>query len=160
MGRKPTGTRQLVCFCIAQVILLLTLGGCGWFSGFQPRQEANPAGQALARAKRLFSQQDFEAAIKENQRVITLANNRPPADEAIFNLGVITATVANPKRDSRLAAGYFNRVIREYPQSAWVDQAKSWVGVLQANDKLVETLEKSKQVDIEIEEKRRQKERP
>jgi hypothetical protein len=41
-----------------------------------------------------------------------------------------------------------------------VDQAKAWVGVLQANDKLVETLEKSKQVDIEIEEKRRQKERP
>jgi len=29
-----------------------------------------------------------------------------------------------------------------------------------ANDKLAETLEKSKQVDIEIEEKRRQKERP
>jgi hypothetical protein len=31
--------------------------------------------------------------------------------------------------------------------------------VLQVNEKLSETLEKSKQVDIEIEEKRRQKER-
>ncbi|HEY1373684.1 MAG TPA: hypothetical protein VGH50_14535 [Candidatus Binatia bacterium] len=115
---------------------------------------------AVARARRLLSQQDFDGASKENQRAITLARNRPPVDEALFQLGLIAATVGNPKRDNKAATGYFNRVIREYPQSPWVDQAKAWVGVLQANDKLVETLEKSKQVDIEIEEKRRQKERP
>jgi len=158
MGRKPSGTRQFVYLRLAKIILLLTLGGCFLFR--PPPPEEDPARQALARAKRLLSQQDYEGAVKENQRVIALAGNKPPADEAIFYLGVIAATVANPKRDNRLAAGYFNRVIREYPQSGWVDQSKAWVGVLQANDKLAETLEKSKQVDIEIEEKRRQKERP
>ena len=157
MGRKRSGTRQLVHLCLAEVILLLTLAGC---SLFQLAPEDEPARQALARAKRLLAQQDYDGAARENQRAVTLANNKPPADEGIFYLGVINANTANPKRDNRLAAGYFNRVIREYPQSSWVDQAKAWVGVLQANDKLAETLEKSKQVDIEIEEKRRQKERP
>lgn len=157
MGGKRSRTRQFVYFRLAQVILLLALSsGCDLLF---PREE-EPARLAVARAKRLLSQQDYDGATKENQRAITLANNKPPADEAIFYLGLITASVANPKRDNRLATGYFNRVIREYPQSSWADQAKAWVGVLQTNDKLAETLEKSKQIDIEIEEKRRQKERP
>lgn len=158
MGRKRSRTRQLVYFCIAQLIAL-SLSSCGLISR-APEHEEDQAQVAVARARRLLSQQDFDGAAKENQRAITLARNRPPVDEALFQLGLISATVGNPKRDNRAAMGYFNRVIREYPQSLWVDQAKAWVGVLQANDKLVETLEKSKQVDIEIEEKRRQKERP
>src|SRR5215470_10663997 len=151
MGGKRVRTRQFFYFRLAQLILIFVLGGC---SIFRPPPEDEAAQQSLARAKRLLGQQDYDGAAKENQRAIALANNKPPADEAIFYLGVIAATMANPKRDSRLAAGYFNRVGREYPQSPWVDQAKAWVGVLQANDKLAETLEKSKQVDIEIEEKR------
>jgi len=158
MGRKRSRTRQLVYFCIAQLIAL-SLSSCGLIPRPVEREE-DQAQVAVARARRLLTQQDFEGAAKENQRAITLARNRSPVDEALFQLGLISATVANPKRDNRVATGYFNRVIREYPQSPWVDQAKAWVGVLQANDKLVETLEKSKQVDIEIEEKRRQKERP
>jgi len=158
MGGKSHGARQLIRLRFAEIIILLVaLAGC---SLFRPPPEDDPARQALARAKRLLTQQDYDGAAKENQRAITLVANKPPADEAIFYLGVIAANVANPKRDNRLATGYFNRVVREYPQSPWVDQAKAWVGVLQANDKLAETLEKSKQVDIEIEEKRRQKERP
>ena len=156
MGRKRSRTRQLVYFCIAQLIAL-SLSSCGLFR--PPEHEEDQAQLAVARARRLLTQQDFDGAVKENQRAITLARNRPPVDEALFQLGLIAAIVANPKRDNRTAAGYFNRVIREYPQSPWADQAKAWVGVLQANDRLVETLEKSKQVDIEIEEKRRQKER-
>ncbi len=157
MGRKRNRTRQLVYFCIAQLIAL-SLSSCGLFP--RAEREEDQAQLAVARARRLLTQQDFDGAAKENQRAITLARNRPPADEALFHLGLLSATVANPKRDNRVATGYFNRLIREYPQSPWVDQAKAWVGVLQANDRLVETLEKSKQVDIEIEEKRRQKERP
>ncbi len=138
--------------------MALSLVGCGLFA--RPEPEEDQAQVAVTRARRLLSQQDFDGAAKENQRAITLARNRPPVDEALFQLGLIAATVANPKRDNKAATAYFNRVIREYPQSPWVDQAKAWIGVLQANDKLAETLEKSKQVDIEIEEKRRQKERP
>src|SRR5262249_28620569 len=117
MGRERSGARQLVYFCLAQVILLLTLAGC---SLFRVGPEDEPARQALTRAKRLLSQENYDGAARENQRAMTLANNKPPADEALFYLGVINANTANPKRDNCLATAYFNRVIREYPQSPWV----------------------------------------
>lgn len=160
MGRKRSGTRQLVCLCLAQLIVVSVLGPLSGCALLRPKAavEAEPdAAQALQRGRRLLAQQDYDGAVKENQRALTLAHGRPPADEAIFNLGLVSAHTGNPKKDNRAAVGYFNRVVKEYPQSQWADQAKVWIGVLQLNDKLTETLEKSKQVDIEIEEKRRQK---
>ena len=44
--------------------------------------------------------------------------------------------------------GLFNRVIKSYPDSPWAEQARIWVGVLDGVEKL-------KQVDIDIEEKKR-----
>ena len=155
MGRKRSGTRQLVCLCLAQLIVV-SVPGCAWLRG-KTEEPAADAAQVLQHGRRLLAQQDYDGAAKENQRALALSHNKPPADEAIFNLGLVFAHTGNPKKDNRAAVGYFSRVIKEYPQSQWADQAKVWIGVLQLNDKLTETLEKSKQVDIEIEEKRRQK---
>ena len=153
MGRKRSRTGQLVYFCVAELIVVSAFG-CATLRALRDTDEAR---QAVARAGRLFAQQDYDGAAKENQKALTLAHNKPPADEALFNLGLVFAHVGNPKRDNRAAINNFTRVVKEHPQSPWVDQAKAWVGVLQANEKLAGTLEKSKQVDIEIEEKRRQK---
>src|SRR5262249_17363055 len=100
MGRKRNRTRQLVYFCIAQLIAL-SLSSCGLLR--PPEREEDQAQLAVARARRLLTQQDFDGAAKENQRAITLAHNRPPADEALFHLGLLSAMVANPKRDNRVA---------------------------------------------------------
>lgn len=155
MGRKRSRTGQLIYFCVAQLILI-SVWGC---ATMRPSREGEEAHQALLRARRLLAQQDYDGALKENQKALALSANKAPADEAIFNLGLIFAHVGNQKKDTRTAMGHFTRLIKEYPQSPWVDQAKAWVGVLQSNEKLAETLEKSKQVDIEIEGKKRQKER-
>jgi hypothetical protein len=67
----------------------------------------------------------------------------------------------------------FKRLIKEYPQSPWTEQAKIWVQVVQdnenarrvattvaqENDKLKRMIEESKKVDIEIEEKKREEAR-
>jgi hypothetical protein len=54
-------------------------------------------------------------------------------------------------------------LIKDYPQSPWSEQAKIWTAVLQENEKLNQTIEnlnqvieKSKKVDIQIEEKKRE----
>ena len=153
MGRKRSGPGQLVYFCIAQLILIFVCG-CVTMQTPPPVDEAL---QAVLRGQRFLAKQEYENSVKEFQKAMTLSGNKPPADDAIFHLGLIYAHVGNPKKDNRTAMNYFNRLIKEQPQSPWVDQAKAWVGVLQVNEKLAETLEKSKQVDIEIEEKRRQK---
>ena len=76
------------------------------------------------------------------------ARDGPRADTAIFHMGLVYAHPKNPKKDNKRAIYFFNRVIKGYPDSAWVEQAKIWVGVLDGVEKL-------KQVDLEIEERKR-----
>lgn len=113
----------------------------------------------MLRGQKLLAQGDYEGSLKENQRVLSISPDGPPADEAVFNMGLIYAHAGNPKRDYRKAMGFFRKLISEYPQSPLVEQAKVWVGVLHLNEKLSQMLDKSKQVDIEIEEMKRGKER-
>ena len=112
---------------------------------------------ALNRAQGLLSQGDYEGSLRENQRALSVAANESPGDEALFNMGLIYADAENPKKDYRRAMSFFGRLPKEYPQSPLVGQAKIWLGVLQANEKLTQMLERSRQVDIEIEEKRRER---
>lgn len=169
MGGKRTGTGKQIYFCLAGLILF-SLAGCAILKTFQEREEAR---DSLVRARGLFAQGDYEASLKENQRVLSLSANRSPADEALFQMGLIYAHAENPKRDQRRAVALFQRVIDEHSQSPLAEQARVWVGVLQmnerlsrineklnqANEKLSQMIEKSKQVDIEIEGMKRGKER-
>jgi tetratricopeptide (TPR) repeat protein len=122
------------------------------------------ASEYLMRSKTLLSQGDYEGALKENQKVLSLSGNETPGDEALFNIALIYTHPGNPKKDYGKSLGFFKKLAKDYPQSPWSPQAKAWTAVLQENEKLrssVEELnqviEKSKQVDIEIDEKRREK---
>ncbi|MBI2987003.1 MAG: tetratricopeptide repeat protein [Deltaproteobacteria bacterium] len=113
----------------------------------------------MLRGQKLLAQGDYEGSLKENQKVLSLTPDGPLAAEAVFNMGLVYAHAGNPKRDYRKAMALFRKLISEYPQSPLVEQAKAWVGVLQVNERLNQMLDKSKQVDIEIEEMKRGKER-
>jgi hypothetical protein len=156
MGGKRSWPGQLVHLCIAQLIFVW-VGGCSVPS--RPPPPPDEATQAVLRGRRLLAQNEYDNSVKEFHKALSLSVNKPPADDAIFHLGLVFVHAGNPKRDNRTAMGHFTRLVKEHPQSPWVDQAKAWVGMIQMNEKLAETLDKSKKVDIEIEEKRRQKER-
>jgi hypothetical protein len=91
---------------------------------------------------------DFEGAMRESQDNLA-RSPQTPGDEALMNMGLISAHYANPKRDYKKALGYFMRIEKEFPRSPLVEEAKIWVSVLRA-------FEKAKQVDIEIEEKKKE----
>ncbi len=127
-------------------------------------KELTEASEYLMRSRTLLSQGDFEGALKENQKVLSLSGNQSPADEALFNIALIYTYPGNPKKDYGKSLGFFKKLTKDYPQSPWGAQAKVWTAVLQENEKLRssieelnQVIEKSKQVDIEIEEKRREK---
>jgi tetratricopeptide (TPR) repeat protein len=114
-------------------------------------------------SQKLLAEGNYEGALKENQRILSLSGQNPPGDEALFNIGLIHAHPGNTK-DYGKSLTFFRRLIKEYPQSSWVEQARIWAGILQDNEKLSrsieelsQVIEKSKQVDIEIEEKKREK---
>ena len=120
-------------------------------------EERGEAREHLLRGQKLLAQGDYEGSLAENQKVLTLSARRPPEDEALFNTGLIYAHFDNPKKDYGKSLDYFKRMIKDYPKSPLSEPAKIWIGVLQENERLNQILEKSKQVDIEIEEMKREK---
>ena len=109
------------------------------------------------RARDFFEQGNFEAALEENQKVLSTPGKNSSKDRALFQIGLICASSRNPKRDLDKSLSFFLKLVKEYPQSPFTDEAKTWIDVLQENQKLNRMIEKSKEVDIAIEEKKREK---
>jgi TolA-binding protein len=97
----------------------------------------------------LMRQGDFDGALKESQLTLAHSPKDPPGDDALYYMGLIYAHHGNPKKDYQKAHGLFMRVIKEFPQSPRAEESNIWIGVL-------ESIEKAKQVDIQIEEKKKE----
>jgi outer membrane protein assembly factor BamD (BamD/ComL family) len=102
----------------------------------------------IARNQKLMAHKDFDKALDENLSILSKNGNKPPADEALYALGLIYAHDENPKKDSLKALAYFSRLVREFPRSWRTEEAKVWI-------RNIETFERSKQIDLEIERKRK-----
>lgn len=112
----------------------------------------NEAGEGRVHLQRMQSfirKGDFEGALKENQRVLALYPRSSPGDAALFSMGLIYVHFANPKMDYKKGLNSFVRLKKEFPNSPFAEEAKVWTGVL-------ETMEKSLRVDMEIEEKKKE----
>jgi tetratricopeptide (TPR) repeat protein len=184
MGRKRTGTRKFIYLCIVNLICSAFFG-CAVLSERQKvainkvavdkvavddeesqkkEKTLKILSDRLLRARELLEQQDYDGSFKEYQEVLSLAGQNPPGDEALFNMGLIYAHSGNPKKDYGKSVGFLNKLTKSYPRSPFVAQARVWVGILQENEKLNQTIQKlnqmieeSKRVDIEIEEKKRER---
>jgi len=182
-SRFSPRTRGFIYFA---VLIILAISGCS------PVLEAvkEPTNRAhvrnhIAESKKLFEQGNYEASLKENEKALSLAGGKSPGDEALFHMGVTAAYSRNPQKDYPKSLVYFERLVREYPESKLLEQAKVWVQVLQEHqrviqgkkallqekqilthekmamarekEKLNQAIEQSRKVDVEIEEKRRKK---
>ena len=136
----------------------------------------------FALAKVLFKEGNYEAAMKENQKL--LSEGKAPGDMALYNIGLISACSLYPKKDYLKALDTFKKLVIQYPHSSFVGEAKVWIQVLEEHQKIADerqkfleekrnltrereilsqeweklkyTVEKSRQLDIEIEKRRRQ----
>jgi len=180
MGRKQIGAWKLFYLCIASLIFL-SLWGCVLLKEKETvqfkketvelKQESAPIDEnlkaiskSLLWAKILLERKDYDGALKESQKVLDLSGKNPPGDEALLNMGLIYAHFGNPKKDYGKSLVFFKRMTTDYPQSPLAEQARIWIGMLQENEKLNQMIQKlnrvieeSKKVDIEIEEKKREK---
>src|SRR4030043_614001 len=120
MGRKQNRTGKYIYFCVAGLTLLFVFG-CASLIDKEDH---------LVRSQMLIVRGDFEGALEENQKVLFSYVSRPPADEAIFNMGLIYAHYGNPNKDYKKAFSFFWRLIKEFPQSPLYEEAKIWTGIL------------------------------
>ncbi len=144
MGGKQTRAGKCVYLCLAG-LMLLAPSGCASVTAFFNGPERSVRLQDF---ESLMNQGNFDAALKKSEEVLAASPRGPRADEALFALGLVHAHADNPKKDYRKSREYFARLGKEYPGSPLAGEAKIWSGVL-------EMIEKAKQVDIEIEEKKK-----
>jgi tetratricopeptide (TPR) repeat protein len=140
MGGESIGRGQYFCLCLA---LLSALTGCAAVRDWQERQDIR---ESLHQGQSLLMRADYDASIKEYQKVVSLAGDRSPSDAALLNIGVIYVHPLNPNRDLQKALSYFSQVIAEYPASPLWQQAQAWIGVLDEAKKSQQEIDNSKQV--------------
>jgi len=158
LGRKRSRNWKCFYLCIAGLIAV-SLAGC---TALKQMKTSWSAREHLAAARTLFDQGDYEGSLRENQKVISLSDNSPPEDEALFYAGVIYAHYGYHRRDYQKSLDHFKRLVRNFPQSPYTGKARIFIGILQDNERskreieaLNKTIKKSKQVDIEIDEKKK-----
>ena len=150
MGGKRSGARKPIYLCVALLIFLSPLA-CSlgkMMSTEMVDTTGDEASAHLVLGKTYLAQGEYGSALKESEKVISLAGKNVPVDEALFYMGLIYAHPANSARDYGKAMVLFRRLIRDYPGSPLVEQAKTMVGLLQENDKLDNTTDKlNKMID-------------
>ena len=120
-------------------------------------EEYGEGREHLLRSQKFLAQGNYEGAIAENKKILSLPDSKSPKDEALFNLGLIYAHFGNPQQDLQKSVEFLKMLMKNYPKSLLADQAKVWVEILEENVGLNHLLQKLKQVDIEIEDMKRKK---
>jgi outer membrane protein assembly factor BamD (BamD/ComL family) len=164
---------------------LLIIGAVGCSSMQQPgspHQSETVRDEPFAHATSLLNAGDYEGAFQEYQRIWGEKKNSP--DLALFNMGLISAYSTNPRKDYVRGLNHFKALVQLYPASNYAEQAKIWIQVIeehqrilaerqklieekrtltrerealsQDREKLKYMAERSRQLDLEIEKRRRQ----
>lgn len=128
MGRKRSRARKYLCFCAAGLIIFV-LGACAPVRMFLAEQESRAH---LRSVQSLMRQGDFEGALQENEKILQLSPKNPPGDAALFSMGLIHVHEGNAKKDYQKARRCFAQIGKDFPGSHLAEEAKVWVGVLEA----------------------------
>ncbi len=98
--------------------------------------------------KKIVKNQDFKGATNANIRMLSKAGGKKPADEAMYNLGLIYAHLDNPEKDYKKAQAFLYTLIEQFPDSQYAEEARIWLGLLN-------TIEQIQQIDMEMQQQRR-----
>jgi len=111
--------------------------------------EKEKKSQPVILFRKVIENQNFAEAEEKNLQSLEEAGKNKPADKALYNLGLIYAHVDNPGKDYKKSKIYFHVLTSQFPDSEFAEEARIWLG-------LFETLEKIQQIDIDIEQQKKQ----
>ena len=120
---------------------------------------------------------DYRGFLTENRRNLSKCGELMACDVTLFNLGFVYAYPQSPYRDSQKARQYLHQLRSKFPQSPWTSQGQMLLAFmneqisleeaqrrlradLRARDatikKLQGQLDRSREIDIDIEKKERE----
>jgi hypothetical protein len=166
MGRKRSGKGMQIYLCIAALILLSVLA-CTLNKTLMNTTITDTTGEEarthLNLGRKFLAEGNYKSALRENEKVMSLAGKNISMDEPLFYTGLIYAHPGNPSRDYGKSLSLFKNLINDYPGSFLIEQAKAIVALLQENDalnrkveNLSNTIDELKKVDIGIEQKKKE----
>ena len=127
MGRERTREGQYLYLCAAGLIIVV-LSGCAPIRTMLAEREGRAQ---MQRVQPLIRKGDFEGALRETRKVLVRSPKSPPADAALFSMGLILADHANPEKDYRKALGFFTQLVHDFPQSPFAEEGRVWAGILE-----------------------------
>ena len=137
MGREQARSWKRLNLCLA-VAACFSVTACALIERLDLKPASKPAIAVekparyhLDSAEALLLNEDYEAAIQENDLALAEAGNSPPADEALFNMVVLQSHPGNQSRDLAKSAEYLERLATSFPGSSWTIHGKVWVDVAQ-----------------------------
>jgi tetratricopeptide (TPR) repeat protein len=86
----------------------------------------------VARADELARAGAFREAEEAYRRVLDAPPRAGTTDRALLGLARLAATPENADRDPTQARALLDRLVREYPDSAWAADARAWRSLLDA----------------------------
>lgn len=135
MGRKQSGGRNAIYLCVAVLIFLCPLACNLTKAGTRMVDTSGEEARAhLALGQKFLAERNYGSALKENEKVISLAGKNTPVDESLFYIGLIHAHSENPARDYGKSMLSFRKLLKDYPESPLAEQAKIIVGLIQENE--------------------------
>ena len=144
-----------------KVIVLLAVI---WFAGCATKSVVTVTGpeKQFQDAAVSVKEKRFKEAAAACNRIMADAPDSPLAADALFELALINAYHDNPQRDYAQATRTFSEFLKRYPNNRRADEAQTWISVLRTiqelkkqNERLNESIEELKQLDIRHEERRR-----
>jgi outer membrane protein assembly factor BamD (BamD/ComL family) len=139
MGRKSTRDWQYFFLCIVSLIIIYCCGCTSAPPLNKSTEDANKSNvavnkcskvyQQVLRTEQLLAQNNFKAAIAENRQILLSVDSNLPKDEALFSIGLIYAH--DKIKSYKKSIGAFKKLMHDYPNSPFVEQAKVWTEVLQ-----------------------------
>ena len=176
MGGKRRRQRIHVYLFIALIMFLAAFGCSAGRDAAVPPEATNSVRLVkddLEQARQFLARGDYESSLNAYKKVFEEYKGSSAAGEALFNIGLIFTHPENRNRDNQRAVESFRRVIREYPLSPRVVETGIWIGILNENMRLKQTaseavkesarlkeiIKRSQEVDVEIEEKKRDEKR-
>lgn len=142
MGRKHSRQRQHVLFYIAcWLSVWLVAAGCTRLHNIsEKKQHISEEERLVVQAKSSFAKRDFKTSITR-WRVILERFPDTQGDQALYAMGLAYAFPETPDASYETSLNLFKMLIRQYPESVFITQAKIWISVLER------TIEKKKEVD-------------
>lgn len=153
------------------VVMSLCLAGCA----SSPVSLIGP--QTSFPPRKVIENGDYRSFLADNQRTLAQCRGGTGCDVTLFNLGFVYAYPSSPYRDPQKARQYLDELHRKYPHSPWTSQGQVLLAFmndqvsseeaqrrlraeLRARDaiirKLREQLNRSRDIDIEMEKKERE----